>query len=194
VDRPPDQQRFATDTVASGPGTPVGLSRRRLCGVALTLLGAAGTGLITACGGGGDSSEARSGDGGPREIELPGEGDAPVMFSTPTCGCCGEYAPYLQSNGHDVEVRHFDDLSEVKARAGVPAEAESCHTTIIDGYVVEGHIPVEAIDKLLRERPAIDGIALPGMPAGSPGMGGSKTAPFEILSINSGTLDSYMSL
>jgi hypothetical protein len=116
------------------------------------------------------------------------------MYASPTCGCCREYADYLRDNGHSVEVRLVDDLPDIKDSLGVPTEAESCHTTMIGGYIVEGHVPVEVIDKLLRERPGIDGVALPDMPAGSPGMGGTKEGPFEILSINGGTVTTYMTV
>jgi hypothetical protein len=84
-----------------------------------------------------------------------------------------------------------DDLTAIKAEHGVPQAAWSCHTAIIDGYVVEGHVPIEAIDDLLAEHPPIDAIALPGMPAGSPGMPGVKAAPFEILAIEAGTTSTF---
>jgi hypothetical protein len=179
------------DTPRGDPALAGRLSRRRLCGGALTLAGTAPVvALIAACGGDDDTS----GDATAEDTDLPGRGEGPVMYATPSCGCCANYAPYLRSNGHRVEVRHLDDLSRIKTRAGIPAEAEGCHTTMIDGYAIEGHVPVEAIDKLLRERPAVDGIALPGMPAGSPGMSGTKEAPFEILSITDGALATFMTI
>jgi hypothetical protein len=175
-------------------GEPMGapLSRRRLCGGALALLGAAGTMLLAGCGED-EPSEEGSGDG------APGGGGSidtatPVIYASPTCGCCQNYAPYLQENGYDVDVNLDEDLAEVKSSLGIPAEAEGCHTTTLDGYVIEGHVPVEAIDRLLRERPAVDAIALPGMPTGSPGMSGSKEGPFEILSVTDGAVSSYMSI
>jgi hypothetical protein len=178
---------------------PGNLSRRRLCrDGAVALLGLSlvpVTSLLAACSGGGDADDGASGDGAPGGAgggdELGGEDGQPVMYSSPTCGCCAQYATYLEDNGHPVEVRHVDDLPAIKRRAGVPAEAESCHTTMIDGYAVEGHVPVEAVDQLLRDRPDVEGIALPGMPGGSPGMSGTKTAPFEILSFKSGAVEPY---
>lgn len=109
-----------------------------------------------------------------------------VVHKSPTCGCCGEYIPYLKNLGAKVEVQETEKMNFIKSKHKVPALLESCHTSIIDGYVVEGHVPVEAILKLLGERPLISGISLPGMPAGSPGMGGTKFTPFKIHSI---TLD-----
>jgi hypothetical protein len=161
------------------------------------MFGALGTVLLVGCGddasdeeGSGGTSASGDGGGGGGAIDTT----TPVMYASPTCGCCQNYAPYLQDNGYDVDVNLDEDLATVKSRLGVPAEAEGCHTTTLDGYVIEGHVPVEAIDKLLRERPAVDAIALPGMPTGSPGMSGTKEGPFEILSITDGAVRSYMSI
>jgi hypothetical protein len=99
------------------------------------------------------------------------------------CGCCEEYAKYLRQNGFEVEVIPSDNLAEISSNAGVPSEYEGCHTTFIDGYVVDGHVPMKAIEKLLKERPAIAGIALPGMPVGSPGMGDDPTKSFTVYAV-----------
>jgi hypothetical protein len=103
-----------------------------------------------------------------------------VLYKTPQCGCCEGYADYLRTNGYSVTVKPSHDLSLIKRRNGVPEDFEGCHTSLIDGYVVEGHVPVGVLKKLFSERPDIKGISLPGMPMGSPGMGGKKTDPFEI--------------
>ena len=103
-----------------------------------------------------------------------------LLYKNPQCGCCEGYAKYLRKNGYSVTVKPSPDLSLIKRNNGVPEEFEGCHTSLIDGYVVEGHVPVSAINKLLSERPDIKGISLPGMPMGSPGMGGEKEAPFEV--------------
>lgn len=103
-----------------------------------------------------------------------------LLYKNPQCGCCEGYAKYLRKNGYSVTVKPSHDLSLVKRNNGVPEQFEGCHTSLIDGYVVEGHVPVSAINKLLSERPDIKGISLPGMPMGSPGMGGKKEAPFEV--------------
>ncbi len=99
---------------------------------------------------------------------------------------------YLQDQGFDVKVVNTDDTS-IKAQEGVPKDLRSCHTSVIGDYFVEGHVPVEAIRKLLAEKPAIKGIALPGMPAGAPGMGGDKTGPFVIYAVAAdGTSSEFM--
>ena len=87
------------------------------------------------------------------------------------------YAAYLRQNGFAVDVKPTNDLAEISRKAGVPSELQGCHTMFVDGYVIDGHVPIKTIRKLLSERPAIAGIALPGMPTGSPGMTVKKTAP-----------------
>ncbi|MDO8462921.1 MAG: DUF411 domain-containing protein [bacterium] len=105
-----------------------------------------------------------------------------IVYTSPTCGCCANYIAYLKRVGYSVEVRSVDDaqLAAVKDDRGVPATGRSCHTAEIAGYTIEGHVPVEAIDRLLAERPAVRGIGLAGMPSGSPGMPGTKTATFDV--------------
>ncbi len=108
-----------------------------------------------------------------------------TLYKNPQCGCCEQYANYLRRNGFTVKVVPTHNLSLIRRQAGVnvPERLEGCHTTFIDKYVVEGHVPVQTLDKLLTERPAIRGISLPGMPAGSPGMTGQKTETFTIYEI-----------
>ncbi|KAB2943104.1 MAG: DUF411 domain-containing protein [Hyphomicrobium sp.] len=106
-----------------------------------------------------------------------------TLYKNPSCKCCDGYANYLRSNGFRVTVIEHPNMTLIKQKHGVRDDLESCHTVLVDGYVVEGHVPVGAIRRLLTERPAIKGIALPGMPGGSPGMSGTKDGPFEILSI-----------
>ncbi|WP_340569387.1 DUF411 domain-containing protein [Stenotrophomonas sp. G106K1] len=93
-----------------------------------------------------------------------------IVHKTASCGCCGVWADHLKAAGFPVEIRDTDDMHPIKQRLGVPAGKASCHTAEIGGYVVEGHIPVSDIKRLLKERPAARGLVLPGMPAGSPGM------------------------
>ena len=107
-----------------------------------------------------------------------------LLYKNPQCSCCEGYAAYLRQNGFEVEVKPSNDLAEISSKAGVPADLEGCHTTFIEGYVVDGHVPADVIQKLLKERPAIAGITLPGMPMGAPGMGGPKTAPFTIYAVS----------
>ena len=106
-----------------------------------------------------------------------------TLYKNPDCACCEKYADYLRSGGFAVTVIETRDMTPIKRKYGVSEELEGCHTTVIGDYVVEGHVPAMAIKRLLKERPAIKGITLPGMPEGSPGMSGVKEGPFEILAI-----------
>jgi len=107
-----------------------------------------------------------------------------LLYKNPQCSCCEGYAAYLRQNGFEVEVKPSNDLAEISSKAGVPADLEGCHTTFIEGYVIDGHVPVDVIQKLLKEKPAIAGITLPGMPMGAPGMGGGKMEPFTIYAVS----------
>ena len=118
---------------------------------------------------------------------LAGEKPEATLYKTPDCGCCEGYASYLREHGYKVTVKPSHDMPMIKKLAGVSEELEGCHTTMIGGYVVEGHVPVGPIEKLLSERPAIKGISLPGMPQGSPGMSGRKEAPFTVYEIGGDT-------
>jgi hypothetical protein len=126
--------------------------------------------------------------GGPAWAEQP---YAATLYKNPNCGCCEAYADYLRENGFRVMVEPTDDLPLLKRQYGVPAPLEGCHTTLVDGYVVEGHVPVDKLIRLLTEKPAIKGISLPGMPAGSPGMFGEKTEPFTIYEVGDGPAKIY---
>ena len=101
-----------------------------------------------------------------------------TLYKNPQCGCCEGHANYLQQHGYKVTVLPTHDMSLIRKQRGIPSKFEGCHIALVDRYVVEGHVSAEAIEKLLRERPDIKGISLPGMPDGSPGMSGRKTAPF----------------
>ena len=107
-----------------------------------------------------------------------------TLYKNPPCTCCEGYAQYLGQNGFKVDVKPTNDLAEISRKAGVPEELEGCHTSFIGDYVVEGHVPVKTIRKLLDEKPAIAGITLPGMPSGSPGMFGEKTGPLTIYAVS----------
>lgn len=110
-----------------------------------------------------------------------------TLYKNPQCGCCEDYADYLRRNGYKVEVVPTHDLDAIKAEHGVSEPLSGCHTTLVDGYVIEGHVPIGTIERLLRERPRIRGISLPGMPQGSPGMTGRKMEPFTIYEIGAQT-------
>lgn len=106
-----------------------------------------------------------------------------TLYKNPQCTCCEDYAQYLEKNGFKVDIKPTNDLAEISRTAGVPEDLEGCHTMFVGGYVVDGHVPVEVIRKLLAEKPAIAGITLPGMPLGSPGMTGSKTETWTIYAV-----------
>ena len=103
------------------------------------------------------------------------------VVKSPTCGCCGAWVALAREEGYDIEVKDTSDVTSVKLDNDVPDTMWACHTAIIDGYVVEGHVPFAAIAKLLKERPDITGIAVPGMTTGSPGMGNDPTTQYEVL-------------
>ncbi len=107
-----------------------------------------------------------------------------TVLKEESCGCCGKYVQYLRENGLSVTVNEITDMIPIKEQYGIPTAMRSCHTTLVDGYVVEGHVPLEAIAKLLAEKPNINGIALPGMPSGSPGMSGQKEGALIIYAID----------
>jgi hypothetical protein len=106
-----------------------------------------------------------------------------ILYKNPQCSCCEGYAAYLRQNGFGVDVKPTNDLAEISQKAGVPEKMQGCHTMFVDRYVVDGHVPVSVIRKLLSERPSIAGITLPGMPEGSPGMTGRKSGPFTIYAV-----------
>ena len=105
------------------------------------------------------------------------------VYKSPTCGCCSAWVSHLRDNGLTVRVTDTEKVDEIKTSHGIPRQAQSCHTAVVSGYVVEGHVPAADIQRLLKERPGIAGIAVPGMPVGSPGMEvqGVKPQPFHVL-------------
>ena len=115
-----------------------------------------------------------------------------TVYRSSTCACCGQYETYLEAKGFDVESIMTEHGARIKDEFAIPIDMRSCHTAMVSDYFVEGHVPAEAIWKLLEQRPEIDGIALPGMPAGSPGMGGDKEQPLMIYSIVAGQVDEFM--
>ena len=106
------------------------------------------------------------------------------VYKDPNCGCCREWIKHLQQNGFTVEVVDMPDLSAVKTKYGVSSELQACHTGVIGDYVIEGHVPADLIVKMLQEKPAIAGLAVPGMPAGSPGMEGASKERYDVLTFD----------
>lgn len=116
------------------------------------------------------------------------------IYKSLTCGCCDVYSSYVDGKvSSKVNIIDIQNSDRIKKQYGVPSELQSCHTTIIGNYFVEGHVPLEAVEKLLKEQPEIKGIAMPGMPQGSPGMPGAKSGAFVIYSVNAdGSYDEWM--
>lgn len=109
-----------------------------------------------------------------------------TVYKSPTCGCCTKWVEHLQAYGFTVTSRDTDDMTTVKDANGVPDRLQSCHTALVGGYVIEGHVPAATIDRLLRERPRIAGLAVPGMPAGSPGMEVGVTEAYDVIAYEAG--------
>lgn len=124
-------------------------------------------------------------DGASDEIKV-------TVFQSPDCGCCEIYKGYLMEQGFQVETQYTQDMYSIKKKYQIPQNMGSCHTVVIGDYFVEGHVPIEAIAELLEEKPDIDGIALPGMPSGSPGMPGRKTEDFIIYALSNGVPSEFM--
>ena len=117
-----------------------------------------------------------------------------TVFYSPTCGCCKEYIAYLKKSRFDVDAKITNDTMYIKEKYQIPSEIEACHTAVIGNYFIEGHVPLEAIEKLLKEKPEIEGIALPGMPQGAPGMAGPKIGTWKIYSVSKGRVSEFLSL
>lgn len=101
-----------------------------------------------------------------------------LVYKSPTCGCCGSWVDHMKASGFRVKVIEENDITAVKQRFGVPEHLGSCHTALVGGYVVEGHVPASAVKRLLKEKPTAVGVSVPGMPIGSPGMDGPNPEPF----------------
>jgi len=106
-----------------------------------------------------------------------------MVYKTPTCGCCSKWMDHLEANGFKVDSKNLPNLNSVKRMNGVPTQLSSCHTAIVGGYFVEGHVPAEDVKRLLEERPDVAGIAVPRMPEGSPGMEGPNPEPYSVLAV-----------
>lgn len=116
------------------------------------------------------------------------------VYKSATCGCCRVWVSHLEEHGFTVRATDVADMGTVKARAGVPPVLGSCHTGIVEGYVVEGHVPAADVQRMLAERPDIAGIAVPGMPIGSPGMEGPNPQPYDVIAFEKdGSFSRYSS-
>lgn len=108
-----------------------------------------------------------------------------VVYKSPTCGCCKKWISHLEQNGFKVTAKDMQDVTPVKIKNGLTPPLASCHTALVDGYVIEGHVPAGDIKRLLKERPAVIGLSVPGMPVGSPGMEqGSRKDRYNVVTFN----------
>lgn len=113
----------------------------------------------------------------PREI---------TVWKSPSCGCCGKWVDYLAARGYKVTVHDTADVNPVKRHHRIPENMWSCHTAVINGYLIEGHVPAEDIERLLRDRPKVAGISVPGMVTGSPGMEGARPQEYDVITFGDG--------
>jgi hypothetical protein len=123
-------------------------------------------------------------------VWLPKENQAgtPVItvYKSPTCGCCAKWIDHMENAGFKVITHNRQEMGQIKEEHGVEYKLRSCHTAIVEDYVLEGHVPAGDVRRLLKERPAVDGLAVPGMPAGSPGMEGEYADPYEVIAFAKG--------
>ena len=115
-----------------------------------------------------------------------------IVYRDPNCGCCSRWAEYMQQAGYIVSIEETKDMPAIRSRLGVPAHIAGCHTAEIAGYVVEGHVPAAAVERLLKERPQATGLAVPGMPIGSPGMEGRKLVLYDVVMFDRSSVKPYM--
>jgi hypothetical protein len=115
-------------------------------------------------------------------ISSPSQSSGPLVtvFKTPTCGCCGKWVEHLKANGFTVKVEEVNDTSTYERQYRVPQSMVSCHTAVVNGYTIEGHVPAAEIKRLLSERPKVVGLAVPGMPVGSPGMEATHSDAYSV--------------
>ncbi len=106
------------------------------------------------------------------------------VYKTATCGCCAKWVDHMRAAGFTVSVENVMDINAVKRRTGVPLDLGSCHTAVVGDYVIEGHVPARVVRAFLAEAPEVLGIAVPGMPIGSPGMEGANPRPYDVLAFD----------
>ncbi len=148
------------------------------------ILSAAALLVVAACGGTDAPNESAAATTQPAAVMATSMANADLptilVYKTEGCGCCNGWIEHLKAAGFQVDARNVRDLMAVKRDAGVPVDHSSCHTALVDGYVVEGHVPAYVVKQMLAERPDIIGIAVPGMPTGSPGMEGLGAKPYQV--------------
>jgi hypothetical protein len=165
---------------------------RRSCRCRTAVIGVAFTTFVGCSGSGAASSARQADDDSARVIpaaQSPRTGLARarddtntlVVYKSATCGCCKNWVEHMRHAGFTVVVHDTDDVQPVKDESGVPTALRSCHTALVGKYVIEGHVPAPDVRRLLRERPAVAGLAVPGMPAGSPGMEAATSERYDVM-------------
>lgn len=117
-----------------------------------------------------------------------------TVYKSSSCGCCGGYVGELEKEGFKVKTIINEDINPIKEKYNIPLEMQSCHTSVIEGYFLEGHVPLEAVNKMLDEKPDIEGLMLPGMEPGAPGMPGEKEDYFIVYSLKNGEIEEFMTV
>src|SRR4051812_39543665 len=107
-----------------------------------------------------------------------------TVYKDPSCGCCKSWIEHLIKHGYRVDAKDTPQMSEIKRSLGVPDGLRACHTAVVNGYLIEGHVPAADIARLLKEKPKVAGLAVPGMPMGSPGMEGPRAQHYQVLSFD----------
>ena len=160
----------------------------------VTAIVAAGAASLLGCQAQSADRQQRTSEAAQLAANGGGEGLTIKVVKSPTCGCCAKWIEHLQAAGFKVEVENSNDMARVKAAAGVPPAVQSCHTATIGDYVIEGHVPVETIVRLMRERPHVKGLAVPGMPVGSQGMEmGGRVDPYDVIAFDGAKTSVYES-
>lgn len=107
-----------------------------------------------------------------------------TVYKDPSCGCCKNWIEHLKKHGYRVDAKDTPDMPQIKATLGVPGDLRSCHTAVVEGYLIEGHVPATDIDRLLAAKPQVKGLAVPGMPMGSPGMEGPTSQHYQVIAFD----------
>ncbi len=151
------------------------MKKRNIVGIGTALVAAAAVGAFSMLSEGENVAAGQSLSDAAPEIDV---------YKGPQCGCCDKWAEHLEAAGFKVSVKEVDNLQPIKARYGIGPQLSSCHTAVVERYAIEGHVPADDILRLLRERPAVTGLTVPGMPIGSPGMEEGPKEAYDVLTFD----------
>ena len=130
------------------------------------------------------AAQTTAGTAGPAQVASASSADTVKVYKDPNCGCCSKWVDHMRANGFTVETMDLPDLTMVKERYAIGQSLRSCHTAVIGDYAFEGHVPADVIKKFLEEKPGVAGLAVPGMPSGSPGMEGATKEKYDVLTFD----------